>query len=126
MTNSRTTNQRLKIMSYLKSVYSHPTAETVFNHVKKELPQITLATVYRNLNLLSDQGLILRLEIDKEYHYDAFTEKHQHGVCENCGKIMDLKQPEITDYALKTLKSKTFKADTAMIMFRGLCTKCAR
>lgn len=122
--NNRMTNQRIKILNYLKSVKTHPTAEIVYNAVKKELPTITLATVYRNLNLLAEKGEILRFEINGEYRYDACTDFHQHGVCKKCGKIVDSFQKEISKYALSKFKSKDFDADEVCIMFKGICKKC--
>ena len=89
MASIRNTEQRKKILEHLKSVHTHPTAETVYNAIKKDMPKITLATVYRNLNLLAEQGEIQRLEINKEYRYDACCNAHQHCVCEECGKVME-------------------------------------
>ena len=64
---TRNTIQRIKIMKYLKSVKTHPTAEMVYNAVVKEIPSITLATVYRNLHNLANKGKILMFEFNKEY-----------------------------------------------------------
>ncbi len=118
------TNQKLKIMEHLKKVKTHPTAEMVYNAVSKDLPAISLATVYRNLNLLAEQGKILRLEINGEYHYDGFCDSHQHLVCTNCGKIIDLGKKEISDYAMKKIKSSDFEINSVKIMFYGVCKDC--
>ena len=120
----RNTNQKIKVLSYLKSVQTHPTAETVYLAVKEDLPCITLATVYRNLNQLAEQGEILRLEINKEYHYDADMSYHQHCVCNHCGQIMDLFQKEISKYCLGKIRIKDFQPTSANIIFHGLCKKC--
>ena len=120
----RMTNQRLKILEYLQSVKTHPNAETVYQAVKKIMPQITLATVYRNLNLLADEGEILRMEINGEYHYDADMCCHQHCVCRECDKIIDVFQKEINEYAMKKIKPKKFKPECVMIIYSGLCNKC--
>ena len=121
---TRMTNQKLKIIEYLKSVKTHPTAEMVYNAVSKDLPAISLATVYRNLNLLAEQGKILRLEINGEYHYDGFCDSHQHLVCTNCGKIMDLGQKEISDYAMRKIKASDFEIKSVRIIFYGVCKDC--
>ena len=63
----RETPQRKAILSYLKSVKTHPNAEEVFRAVAGQYPNLTLATVYRNLNLMADQGRVLRFEINKEF-----------------------------------------------------------
>ncbi|MBN1503098.1 transcriptional repressor [Candidatus Woesearchaeota archaeon] len=120
------TNQRLKIMNYLKKVRTHPTAEQVYEEVKKELPAITLATVYRNLHLLADQGDILKLEINKEFHFDADTCKHQHFICRKCGKIIDIMDKDLSEYALEKVSSKNFKPECVTIIFRGICKNCRR
>ena len=121
---TRNTNQKIKVLGYLKSVKTHPTAEMVYLEVRKELPCITLATVYRNLNQLAEQGTILRLEINKEYHYDADMGFHQHCVCNKCGQIIDLFQKEISKYCLGKIEIKDFHPTSANIIFYGVCKKC--
>jgi len=121
---TRNTNQRLKVLGYLKSVKTHPTAEMVYNEVKKELPAITLATVYRNLNLLAEHGNILRLEINNEYRYDADTRHHQHCICKECGQIHDIYNKNISKNILSLFSLKNFKPQSVDIIYRGLCNKC--
>ncbi len=123
--NLRNTSQRIKIVEYLKDVKTHPTAEAVYLEVKKELPAITLATVYRNLNLLADNNKILRLEINKEYHFDGDNSNHQHCVCVNCGKIMDVFQPEVSEYVLDKIKTKSFNPKSVTVIINGLCKECS-
>ena len=118
------TNQRMKILQHLRSVKTHPSAEMVFKEVSKDLPAITLATVYRNLNLLADQGDILKLEINNEFRYDGDNSYHQHCVCKNCGSITDLFQEEISTYALKKFHSKDFDANSVNVIFNGVCRGC--
>jgi len=122
----RKTKQRELILEYLKSVKTHPTAEIVFQQIKNNCPNITLATVYRNLNLLADEGEILKLEINKEYRYDADNSSHQHGICKKCGHIFDFFQYEISRYALKKLKHDNFKPKTVVIIFSGECEDCSK
>jgi len=124
MIKTRMTSQRIKILDYLKGVHTHPNAEDVYEHVKKDLPSITLATVYRNLNLLAEQGEILKLEINNEFRFDADMCYHQHCVCRKCGKIVDIFNKKISEYALKNFKSKEFNADCVNVIFKGLCKKC--
>ena len=121
---TRMTNQRMKILEYLKGVTSHPTAEQVYNEVVKDLPAITLATVYRNLNFLAENGEVLRLEINKEYHFDADISKHQHCVCKSCWKVSDVFQPEISEMALKNVNCQGFNPVGVNVIFYGTCDKC--
>jgi Fur family peroxide stress response transcriptional regulator len=118
------TSQRLKILQELKKRKDHPTAEMIYREVSKDLPSITLATVYRNLNLLAELGQIQRFEINKEYHFDAHNENHQHLVCECCGFIDDIEEKKITDYALKNMIKKDFQVSKVNITYYGLCKKC--
>jgi len=120
----RNTVQREKIKQALCKVKTHPTAEWIYNEVRKEIPQITLATVYRNLNLLADSGEILKLEINKEFHYDGDMSYHQHCVCRNCGKICDVFQKEISEYALRKVEKKSFVLDNVTVIFHGICADC--
>ncbi|PIY60147.1 transcriptional repressor [Candidatus Woesearchaeota archaeon CG_4_10_14_0_8_um_filter_47_5] len=122
---TRMTNQRIKILNYLKNVKTHPTAEKVYRAVSQELPQITLATVYRNLNMLADQGEILRMEINNEYHYDAQQGFHQHLVCTKCGKIEDLFVDEISRCVTCNINKKNFLVETVDIIIKGRCKECA-
>ena len=122
----RITTQRIKILDYLKSVKTHPTAEMIYNSVKLSLPSVSLATVYRNLNNLADEGEILRLEINNEFHFDADKCCHQHCICKKCGKIIDIFQGDISEYALNKINSESFRADCVTIMFQGLCKNCGR
>lgn len=124
MKDTRLTHQRIRIIEYLKNVKTHPTAEMVHGGVSKDLPTISLATVYRNLHLLADQGKVLKFEINGEYHFDGITESHQHLVCLNCGKIVDLDQKEISEYAMKKIKAKDFEPKQVSIIFHGICRGC--
>ncbi len=123
---TRMTNQRLKILEYLRSVKTHPSAEMVFEAVKRDLPAISLATVYRNLNLLAKQGKILRLEIGGEFRFDGDTCRHQHAVCTGCGRVIDIFQPEISDYAMKKVEVRGFRPECVHVIFRGTCSRCSR
>jgi len=125
MKQTRMTNQKLKIMEYLAKVKTHPTAEDVYRAIKKDLPQISLATVYRNLNLLAEQGKILKLEVNGEFRFDGDLCHHQHCVFRKCGKIIDVNQKEISDYAMSKIKTGEFKPQCVGIIFRGLCRNCA-
>ena len=116
----RNTPQRIKILEFLNSVRSHPTAEEVFKAVKKDIPTITLATVYRNLNLLAREGQILRLEVNHEYRYDAFSKDHIHFVCEDSDKIIDIENKEVMDF-IKSKLGKRFNPRKITVMVDGVC-----
>lgn len=122
--NSRLTTQRIKIMEFLRSTKEHPSAEMVYNAVSKDLPSITLATVYRNLNKLSEQGEIIRLDIGGEYRFDGHMHSHIHAVCEKCGSILDFDEEEVHMCALKNVPRSKFTAKSVRIVCYGTCNKC--
>ena len=121
---SRNTIQQIKILEYLCSVKTHPTAEEVYTAVKKQLPTITLATVYRNLSKLAEAGKILRFETNSEYRFDADTGCHQHCICKRCGKIIDTCLKEVSKCAMGNLKIEGFEPESVCIIFNGICRKC--
>ena len=83
--------QRQVIKDFLMTRKDHPTADVVYMNVKREYPNISLGTVYRNLSLLADLGEIQRLQVgDGVDHFDADTSRHYHVVCTECGSVTDL------------------------------------
>lgn len=84
--------QRDAILNFLAARYDHPTAETVYLNIKEEFPNISLGTVYRNLNLLSEIGEIQKISSGTgPDRFDANTTPHYHFLCKKCGCVMDLK-----------------------------------
>ncbi|MFW0862189.1 MAG: Fur family transcriptional regulator [Candidatus Komeilibacteria bacterium] len=119
-TGDRLTKQRQAILEYLESVYSHPTAEVVYKNVKKRVPNISLGTVYRNLEYLHSHGYILEItSLDNKSHYDALTQNHDHFICESCNSILDLKSKIKT----KT-KCSVGKIKSNINYYFGICNKC--
>lgn len=122
----RNTIQKQKVLDYLNSVKSHPNAESIYSHVKKDVPSITHATVYRNLNKLVEQRKISRLEINGEFRFDADCGLHEHCVCKNCGSIIEYADKNFPKNLLKKFKSNKFNADSVNVIFYGLCDKCRK
>ncbi len=87
----RLTTQRQIILEELAKVTSHPTANEVYDMVRKRLPRIGLGTVYRNLELMADSGVILKLEVGgTQKRFDATVTPHYHIRCSSCGKVDDV------------------------------------
>ena len=118
----RLTKQKELVLHYVQSVRTHPTAEDVFNNTKKKLPSLTLATVYRNLHLLAEEGKIQCFMIKNEYHFDGFTDHHHHLVCTECGCIQDVVNPRLTQFVSHQLTAQKFHPTTVQV--EGLCGKC--
>ncbi len=117
--------QREAVLVYLRSTRSHPTAEQVYDEIRKKFPKISLGTVYRNLNLLAGQGEILRLNCgDGVEHYDAMTDPHNHFICQHCGKVMDLDIALDPVMDLEADENFPGKIEGHKIYFYGICENC--
>lgn len=119
--------QREAILLYLRSTKSHPTAENVYTEIRKEFPKISLGTVYRNLNLLVDQGEILRLNCgDGVEHFDAKTEPHNHFACRTCGAVIDLPIGSIDMIDEEIKRNFRGRIEGHEVYFYGTCEKCLK
>ena len=108
-TDFRMTNQRRVILQELRNVHSHPTADDIYIMVRKTLPRISLGTVYRNLEILSEMGLIKKLVgCGRQRRFDGDIENHYHIRCVKCGKIDDLPE-EIADLISRVREKRTLK-----------------
>jgi Fur family peroxide stress response transcriptional regulator len=120
--------KRDAILSCVRSTNSHPSAEWVYEHVKAEMPDISLATVYRNLSLFKDQGLIMSLgTVQGVERFDGNTHPHVHFVCTNCGGIVDLpgiSVPEELNAAVS--RDSGGRVDSCQLTFTGLCGECRK
>jgi len=122
----RYSKQRETIYSILCNTASHPSVDEIYQKAREIIPDISLGTVYRNLNLLAEQKRIIRLDIDDRAHYDARVQRHFHFVCKDCGNISDLfLDEEIVDSFISNVErvSKN-KVDTIELMITGICKKC--
>lgn len=111
---------RLKIFHYLINKKTHPTAEEIFKHLKKEIPSISRATVYNTVRLFEDKKIIKSIRIEKnEARFDATVTRHGHFRCLNCGKIFDV---EFDDLKIKGLEG--FEIEKWQINLEGKCSQC--
>lgn len=120
----RNTVQKMKIMEYLMSTKSHPTAEAVYAEVSKEIPTISLSTVYRNLNTMAEDGEILKFEVGNEAHFDADISFHHHVYCKICKDVFDLHDSEIASYITEKANIPNFKVESTNLIFVGKCCSC--
>ncbi len=116
----RNTTQRTKILDFLKSTRIHPTAEDIYDVVKKEMSTMTLATVYRNLTILEEQGEITKINVGGSCRYEGQEHTHVHGIEKGTGKLIDLDDENITAYAQKKLKEQGYDAENVNIIFTGV------
>lgn len=117
--------QRELILSTLRANAVHPTAEFIHGVLKKKNPNISLATVYRNLNQLAALGTIKKIEgLEQSVHYDHNTHEHYHFICDKCKKVFDIGAEVAPDIELKILAQTGFKILGHEITFHGLCAEC--
>lgn len=123
----RNTQQRKLIYDILSRTDSHPTADWIYERVKRYIPNISLGTVYRNLKVLKDKGLILEISDGKQSRYDARVDDHYHFRCDACGNVYDIEHDTIEiNPKVDQLRNYGFKVSRFNVEFYGICKNCAR
>jgi len=126
-TQTRSTRQRRAILEAIRSLHAHPTADEVFFEVRKRLPRISLGTVYRNLNVLVQQGTIAELStVENVRRYDEDTVQHAHIACTECGRISDVIPPSTaTEEIIRSAAQATgYRVEKCHVELTGLCPTC--
>jgi len=121
----RMTVQRLAILEELQKVTSHPSAQDVYEMVQKRIPDISFGTVYRNLKLLEDLGLLQELNYGKSFsRYDGNPDNHYHISCEKCGRMDDIPISISEKLDRETSDATGYRVRAHRIEFYGLCQNC--
>ena len=123
--NMRSTKQRQAVKEAVCRLGSHPSADAVYEEVRREIPGISLGTVYRNLRLLLEAGEIGLIDsAGAASRYDASTQEHYHFRCERCGRLLDVDIP--IEHGLdRTVEKMTgLRVRCHVMEFRGLCYDC--
>jgi len=119
------TRQRRLILEELDAPGRHPTADAVYQRVRLRIPNISLGTVYRNLEILSQAGLIRKLYIGSgQKRYDRVLHKHYHVRCVQCGRISDLPAGPFGDLEAAAGEISSFDILGHELEFEGLCGQC--
>ncbi len=123
----RMTDQRQVIYDYVKDKsLTHPTAEHVFEAVRKKMPRISFGTVYRNLIVLEQMGLVCPLYYGKDHvRYDGIVTNHYHLVCEQCDKVENVSQEELLELNSQIQKRHNYKVTGHRLFFYGFCNDCS-
>ena len=121
---TRDTKQRRVVFETIQGTLSHPTADWIFERVRMTIPKISLGTVYRNLSVLKDGGMVREIYgSDRRAHYDAVTVRHAHFICSECGAFGDVHSvPELDWRAAKELVG--CEVTEQRIEFAGVCAAC--
>ena len=121
----RETKQREAILRILRNTKSHPTADCIYEEVKKEIPNISKGTVYRNLKVLQEMGLASELNLNGTVsRFEAKQESHYHFRCERCGRVIDVNEPVDKELDRKVALRTGLKILHHQLEFRGLCLDC--
>ena len=121
----RCTPQRYAVMAFLLECDRHPTAAEIFAAVNRVDPRSSRATTYNNLRDLVEAGLVREVAVEgRAARFDARGMRHHHFICDHCGSVEDLEWYDVPRPASHSL-GKRIVRDCELI-FRGLCTKCAR
>ena len=117
--------QRELIEETVKLNRIHPTAEDIYSILKPDNPNLSLGTVYRNLNNLASCGIILKIETpDGKAHFDGDISEHSHAICEKCGKIYDIILPEMKEIDRIVNERNEIKITSHQLIFNCVCNKC--
>jgi Fur family peroxide stress response transcriptional regulator len=122
----RQSKQRNRLLELLRSTDTHPTADWVYQQLKDEFPNLSLGTVYRNLAMLVERGLVKKIHFGSTFdRFEANTQPHYHLICESCGKIFDFEMPATYDELNQQAKQlTTFTIRHHKMEFFGLCQQC--
>lgn len=121
----RKSRQKEAILKVLRCTKSHPTADWVYEQVRKEIPNVSLGTVYRNLKLMQAEGEIMELDFaGLPNRFDANAQNHYHFRCEECGRVFDLDVPVDSSLNREMAKRTGFRISSHRLEFQGLCTDC--
>lgn len=121
----RNTKQKRIIFDELSKTKAHPDADALFRMVRRRLPNISMGTIYRNINLLRDEGKILELNCGRySSHYDADIRNHYHFFCLDCRNIFDLDEPLLRTLDSRVSKGSGMCVEYHRIDFYGYCRNC--
>ena len=118
--------KRNAILDYLRHTDTHPSAEMVFNHLKRSIPDLSLGTVYRNLSMFKEKGEITSLgTVNGVERFDGNTVPHVHFICTGCSDVADLPQIAVPEVLNREVHDQTGgQIDMCQLTFMGQCKNC--
>ena len=121
------TSQKQAILKFVLKARNHPTAEDVHLAVKQDLPSIGYATVYRNLAALAKEGKIKEVQfVDKKKRYEGNLHQHQHFICSDCDRIIDLELSELLNVKEAAEKMQCHLVTDFNLELIGVCAACQK
>jgi Fur family peroxide stress response transcriptional regulator len=123
----RMTKQRKTILEVIRSTTCHPTAEWIYEQARKVIPEISLGTIYRNLQVLVQEQEIQELKYGSTFsRFDGNTHPHYHFVCLKCGQVYDLNMPVLTKLNQQAAKIIGGSVESHRLVFYGACQQCEK
>ena len=123
----RNTIQRALVYETVNKLKNHATADEIYEAIITEHPNVSRATVYRNLNVLAESGEIRRLEVPGGAdRFDHIPNDHCHIKCEKCGRLFDVDMEYVSGLESKINDAHGFKFNGYEILFRGVCPDCQK
>lgn len=121
------TRRRKAILDALCGVVTHPTADEVHRIVRERLPRVSLGTVYRNLEMMSERGLITKLNTaGQQMRFDGNTQPHYHVRCTECGRVDDVAVGPVDGLDEAAAKASSYRVTCHTIEFEGICPDCVK
>ncbi len=121
----RFSRQRQLILDTVCSLHCHPTADVIYSIVKNKIPGISLGTVYRNLNVLAEEGLIQKISLGKlTERYDPKVQPHYHMICLKCSRVVDIPLAYEEDINCRANHCCAHEIIGHDIVFSGICADC--
>lgn len=121
----KVTPQRLAIYNVLAHTKAHPSAEMIFNELQPVYPTMSLATVYKTIEILKEIGLLQVLNAGEDsFRYDANVEPHSHIRCMKCGRVDDLENIDASGFIDAVSKATPYKITGQQFYFYGVCPEC--
>ena len=119
------TPQRDAVLQVILAREDHPTANDIFEAARQRLPTISYATVYNSLRYLKEAGLVHEIKFgDSASRYDRETDRHDHAICNSCGKLVDFDLPQTAELMQAAARKSRFKPESVHLTLRGLCVDC--
>jgi Fe2+ or Zn2+ uptake regulation protein len=126
-TEEKLTRQRETVLLVIRSREDHPTANEIFQSARLHLPTISYATVYNSLRFLKEAGMVHEIKFgDGASRYDRETERHDHAICNDCGKLVDFDLPQAADLMRAAARKSKFKPASVHLTLRGVCPDCRK
>ena len=118
--------KRNAILAYLRQSKAHPSAEDIYRDLQQEHSDISLASIYRNLKLFKDEGLIISLgTVNGIERFDGRTDPHVHFACSICGAVVDVPDMNVPESVIQAAASQLdCRVDDAQLMLTGVCRRC--